>query len=145
MHPNIRRREFLKTAAALAALPAGVSAAADKTLPIRVFGKTGLRLPILAYGGAALPKAWHNPLSREQRVELVRYAFDRGIRCFDTAGNYMESQSILGEALRDRRNSICLVSKVETTNPEHVRGHTLGSEGRTHRSAGHRHAVETRD
>jgi len=103
------------------AVPA-VAAAADKTVPIRVFGKTGLRLPILAYGGAALPKAWHNPLSREQRVELVRYAFDRGIRYFDTAGNYMESQSILGEALEDQRNRICLVSKVETTNPEHVRG-----------------------
>ena len=121
MNEGLGRREFLKAAAVAAAVPA-VAVAADKTVPIRVFGKTGLRLPILAYGGAALPKAWHNPLSREKRVELVRYAFDRGIRYFDTAGNYMESQSILGEALRDRRNRICLVSKVETTNPAHVRG-----------------------
>ncbi len=120
MNTSIRRREFLKTAAVAAAVPA-VAAAADKTIPVRVFGKTGLRLPILAYGGAGLPSVWGNPLSREQRVELVRYAFDRGIRYFDTAGNYMESQSILGEALRGRRNSICLVSKVETTNPAHVR------------------------
>jgi len=122
MNEGLGRREFLRAAAVAAAVPA-VTAAADKSIPIRMFGKTGLRLPILAYGGAALPKAWHNPLSREQRVELVRYAFDRGMRCFDTAGNYMESQSILGEALRDRRNRVCLVSKVETTNPAHVRGH----------------------
>ena len=122
MTDGLGRRQFLKAAAVAAAVPAGVAPAADKTVPVRVFGKTGLRLPVLAYGGAALPKAWHNPLSREQRVELVRYAFDRGIRYFDTAGNYMESQSILGDALRGRRNSICLVSKVETTNPEHVRG-----------------------
>jgi predicted aldo/keto reductase-like oxidoreductase len=116
------RREFLRAAAIAAAIPTGIVTATDETVPIRVFGKTGLRLPILAYGGAALPKAWHNPLSRENRVELVRYAFDRGIRYFDTAGNYMESQSILGEALKDRRNSVCLVSKVETTNPAQVRG-----------------------
>ena len=104
----------------MAAIPAGVATAAE-AVPIRMFGKTGLRLPILAYGGAALPKAWHNPLSREKRVELVQYAFDRGVRYFDTAGNYLESQTILGEALRDRRNSICLVSKVETTDPTRVR------------------------
>ena len=120
MKHSLNRREFLKTsAAAVATIPAGVAAA--DPIPIRVFGKTGLRLPLLAYGGAALPKAWNNPLSREKRVELVQYAFDRGVRYFDTAGNYLESQSIIGEALRDRRNSICLVSKVETTNPAHVR------------------------
>ena len=120
MKHSLNRREFLKTsAAAVATIPAGVAAA--DPIPIRVFGKTGLRLPLLAYGGAALPKAWNNPLSREKRVELVQYAFDRGVRYFDTAGNYLESQTILGEALRDRRNSICLVSKVETTDPTRVR------------------------
>jgi len=78
-------------------------------------------LPLLGYGGAALPKAWLNPLSIEERVQLVRYAYDRGIRYFDTAGNYMESQPILGEALRDRRQQVCLVTKVETTDPGEVR------------------------
>ena len=43
---------------------------------------------MLAFGGAALPKAWGNPLSTEDRVELVRYAYDKGVRYFDTAGNY---------------------------------------------------------
>jgi predicted aldo/keto reductase-like oxidoreductase len=76
---------------------------------------------MLGYGGAALPKAWRNPLSHEDRVALVRYAYDRGIRYFDTAGNYMESQAILGEALKDHRRDVCLVTKVETTNPEQVR------------------------
>jgi aryl-alcohol dehydrogenase-like predicted oxidoreductase len=78
-------------------------------------------MPILGYGGAALPKAWRNPLSHEDRVALVRYAFDRGVRYFDTAGNYMESQAILGEALKDRRRDVCLVTKVETTKPGDVR------------------------
>ncbi len=123
---SIPRREFLRTAAATPAALTGAAAASDRFgarggLPVRVFGKTGLRLPILAFGGAALVREFGNTLSRGDRVALVRYAFDRGIRYFDTAGNYTESQSILGEALRDKRNRICLVSKVETTNPARVR------------------------
>jgi predicted aldo/keto reductase-like oxidoreductase len=68
-----------------------------------------------------LPRQWLNPLSTDDRVALVRHAYDQGIRYFDTAGNYMESQAILGEALKDRRTDVCLVTKVETTKPEEVR------------------------
>jgi predicted aldo/keto reductase-like oxidoreductase len=130
---TLRRREFLKrTAQALATvavcermMPADSRAATTVpsavAIPMRTLGKTGLKLPMLGYGGAALPKAWRNPLSHEDRVALVRYAYDRGIRYFDTAGNYLESQTILGEALKDRRRDICLVTKVETTKPEEVR------------------------
>jgi predicted aldo/keto reductase-like oxidoreductase len=91
-------------------------------LPVRRFGKTGRELPVLSYGGAALPSAWLNPLSAEERVRLVRYAYDRGLRYFDTAGNYLESQRILGEALKDVRRDVFLVTKVETTDPQQVRG-----------------------
>lgn len=130
---QLGRREFLKKAtqtAATVAVSVGMASAAAPeekkgvladTIPTRTLGKTGLKLPILGYGGAALPTAWLNPLSQEERVALVRYAFDRGLRYFDTAGNYMESQAILGEALEDRRKDVCLVTKVETTKPEEVR------------------------
>jgi predicted aldo/keto reductase-like oxidoreductase len=130
---NLGRREFLKKATQALATVAvcedltSVTARAETpaqstgTIPIRTLGKTGLNLPILGYGGAALPKVWGNPLSHEDRVALVRHAFDRGLRYFDTAGNYKESQAILGEALKDRRRQVCLVTKVETTKPEEVR------------------------
>jgi len=130
---QIDRRRFLKhsaaavaaaglaPAAASAAVPTGKTLTLADTIPARVFGKTGVRLPILAYGGAALPKRWHNPLSHEDRVKLVRYAYARGLRYFDTAGNYMESQAILGEALQPMRDKVWLASKVETTNPSRVR------------------------
>lgn len=108
---TVGRREFLKLAtraAATAAICEGMAPAdaraetpgqPARTIPIRTLGTTGLRLPILGYGGAGLPKAWLNPLSREDRIALVRYAYDRGVRYFDTAGNYFESQAILGEAV----------------------------------------------
>jgi predicted aldo/keto reductase-like oxidoreductase len=122
--PSPNRRHFLKTVAAAAALPAGFTAAeeaATAALPHRVLGRTGAKLPVLAYGGAALPRAWGNSLPTEARVALVRHAFDRGIRYFDTAGNYMESQAILGEALEPVRKDAFIVGKVETTDPAKVR------------------------
>ncbi len=130
---HLGRRDFLKQAGQVAATVAVCNriASADaqsatkepsaSAIPMRTLGKTGLKLPMLGYGGAALPKGFGNPLSREERVALVRHAYDRGLRYFDTAGNYMESQAILGEALKDRRRDVCLVTKVETTRPEQVR------------------------
>jgi predicted aldo/keto reductase-like oxidoreductase len=127
----VDRRNFLKTgavaavgavAADLGVVEAGEPSTDPKQIATRPFGKTGRALPILGYGGAALPKIWGNPLSTEDRVKLVRYAYDRGVRYFDTAGNYMESQAILGEALKGIRDSVYLVTKVETTDPAKVRG-----------------------
>ncbi|TWT81017.1 2,5-diketo-D-gluconic acid reductase A [Planctomycetes bacterium CA13] len=130
MNQELDRRDFLKrttvgiavtTALASNADAENSETANDQTIPTRVLGRTKAELPILGYGGAALPKVWGNPLSTEDRVKLVRYAFDRGIRYFDTAGNYMESQSIIGKALKDVRRETFLVTKVETTNPTMVR------------------------
>jgi len=127
------RREFIKKAVQAATVVVSIGAAhgagaveqshdSTEALPVRTLGRTGLKLTILGYGGAALPKAWLNPLSFEDRIQLVRYASDRGIRYFDTAGaSYMESQTILGEALKDRRRQVYLVTKVDTTDPDEVR------------------------
>ena len=130
---TLGRREFLKQAtqaAATVAVCEGMTPANARAqtpgqspgmIPTRTLGKTGLKLPMLGYGGAALPRNWLNPLSREDRIELVRYAYDRGVRYFDTSPVYMESEAILGEALKDRRRKVCLVTKVESTKPEQVR------------------------
>jgi predicted aldo/keto reductase-like oxidoreductase len=122
---TIGRRRFLKTGVAAAvgtAIGSGMSAAANaKPIATRRLGKTGLQLPMLGFGGGALPKIWGNPLSTQDRVNLVRYAYDRGVRYFDTSPIYYDSEAILGEALKDRRREVCLVTKVESTKPEEVR------------------------
>jgi predicted aldo/keto reductase-like oxidoreductase len=112
---------FGSVAAGSGAVAAGEPSTDPKQIPTRQFGKTGRMLPILGYGGAGLPKKWGNPLSTEDRVKLVRTVYDRGVRYFDTAGNYMESQSILGEGLKGIRDKVYLVTKVETTVPGEVR------------------------
>jgi predicted aldo/keto reductase-like oxidoreductase len=90
-------------------------------LPEHKVRRTGLKLPILGYGGAGIPTIWGNTLSVPDRIDLVRYAYDRGIRYFDTAGNYPESQEIIGHALKDVRGDVYLATKVETTVVEDVR------------------------
>ncbi|MBT3201093.1 MAG: hypothetical protein HN350_14420 [Phycisphaerales bacterium] len=126
---QLPRRDFLKqTAHAVAVVSlAGTAAAAapkDKlikladTIPTRVFGKIKTKLPILGYGGAALPKKWGNPLSMEDRVKLVRHAYDSGIRYFDTSisYSYQESQSIIGKGLKDVRDNVFITTKVDFWN-----------------------------
>jgi predicted aldo/keto reductase-like oxidoreductase len=130
---NVNRRDFLKTGVASVAagvistgiasgaVPKGKTNDLANKIPIRVLGKTKKKLPILGYGGAGLVKIWGSPLSLEDRIKLVRYAYDRGVRYFDTADNYMESQSILGEALKDVRDKVFLTSKVKVTQAEDTR------------------------
>lgn len=117
---TIGRREFLKAAAVLPMLACDLTlaAAAEQSpgeIPTRALGKTGLKLPMLGYGGAALPKKWGNPLSLEDRVKLVRHAYDSGIRYFDTSISYTysESQEIIGKALKGIRDKVFMTSKVD--------------------------------
>ncbi|MBL7044875.1 MAG: aldo/keto reductase [Pirellulaceae bacterium] len=128
---ELGRREFMKrgarvTAAAAAAAVVGTNTASaapaeDKkitladTIPTRVFGRTEAKLPILGYGGAALPEKWGNTLSTEDRVKLVRHAYDSGIRYFDTSISYTyaDSQTIIGEALKEVRDNVFITTKVD--------------------------------
>ena len=133
VHQDMDRRGFMKkgaqATAAAAATALGTNAVQgagpdDKkitftgALPTRELGKTGVELPMLGYGGAALPSIWGNTLSTEGRVKLVRYAYDSGIRYFDTSISYTyaESQSIIGKALKDVRDNVFITTKVDFWN-----------------------------
>jgi len=130
---ELDRRDFMKkgatTTAAVVAAGLGLNTAqgvvpADKqitftdALPTRVLGKTKVELPILGYGGAALPKKWGNTLSTEGRVKLVRHAYDKGIRYFDTAISYSygDSQTITGRGLKEVRDNVFITTKVDFWN-----------------------------
>ena len=138
---ELNRRDFMKkgaqATAAAAVAAAGLStntangaAPDDKkitftdTLPTRVLGETNVKLPILGYGGAALPKKWGNTLSFEDRVKLVRHAYDSGIRYFDTAISYTysDSQAIIGKALKDVRDNVFITTKVDFWDTSKVDG-----------------------
>src|SRR5262245_65973122 len=112
---TLERRKFLKSgllaasAAALGAEAVGSAQPARKEasdIPTRPFGKTGHTLPVLGMGGSAMIKLGKfagygvDLLALEERIAMVRHAFDKGVRYFDTARVYLESESIMGKGLK---------------------------------------------
>lgn len=139
---GIKRRTVLKTGLVAAAGTATLGAVATEQaiaktksreskavtgeIPVRQFGNTGVTLPMLGMGGSALVDVWAPSYgvkldSVEKRAEMVRRAFDRGIRYFDTARVYSESESIFGKGLQGVRDQAFIASKVAVNKPEQVR------------------------
>ena len=111
--PNaFSRRDFLKAfgAAAAGTLLAPSDSTAEVTgesdqMPIRPFGKTGIDVPILGFGGSLhLPQL------------MLRQAFKWGVTYWDTANSYMggDSEKRIGNYLTkfpQDRQKIFLVTK----------------------------------
>jgi aryl-alcohol dehydrogenase-like predicted oxidoreductase len=113
------RRDFLKTGLAAAAL------AGTGSLPLRAaretatdwvtLGKSGVKVTRLAFGTGSFGGRVQRELGQDQFTSLVRYAYDRGIRFFETAESYSEMHRMLGVALKGiPRDSYRLMSKVTT-------------------------------
>lgn len=139
----MRRRDFLKSSVvvgggAIMGLGAvdryarGAPRSLAKTIrvggeiPTRKFGSTGHDLPLLGMGGAALVERWAGGYNvelpgPEERAAMVRQAYDRGVRYFDTARVYRESESIMGAGLEGVRDNVYLATKVADPDPARTR------------------------
>jgi aryl-alcohol dehydrogenase-like predicted oxidoreductase len=113
------RRNFLKTgltAAALAgtgSLP--VFAAKATATDWVTLGKSDVKVTRLAFGTGSFSGRVQRELGQDEFTRLVRYAYDRGIRFFETAESYGEMHKMLGVALKGiPRDSYRLMSKVTT-------------------------------
>ncbi len=73
----------------------------------------------IGFGGAALSGEaggyGFGPIEKPE--SLVKYAIERGIKYFDTAPIYGfgESERVLGQAIKQKRDSICIVNKCGVT------------------------------
>src|SRR5580693_1084695 len=116
---HFSRRGFLKTglAAGVLAGTGGVTlrAARGTATDWVTLGKSGVKVTRLAFGTGSFSGQVQRDLGQEQFTRLVRYAYDRGIRFFETAESYGEMHKMLGEALKGvPRDSYRLMSKVTT-------------------------------
>ena len=69
----------------------------------------------LAFGTGSISGQVQRDLGQDEFTRLVRYAYDRGIRFFETAESYGEMHKMLGVALKGiPRDSYQLMSKVTT-------------------------------
>jgi aryl-alcohol dehydrogenase-like predicted oxidoreductase len=117
--PRYTRREFLKASLATGAL------AITGTLPLRAerqtatdwvtLGRSGVKVTRLAFGTGSFSGQVQRDLGQEGFTRLVRYAYDHGIRFFETAESYSEMHRMLGVALKGiPRESYRMMSKVTT-------------------------------
>jgi predicted aldo/keto reductase-like oxidoreductase len=63
-------------------------------------GQSGVKVTRLAFGTGTFGGKVQRELGQEAFTKLVRYAYDRGIRFFETADNYKEMPTMLGIALK---------------------------------------------
>src|SRR5512144_2261181 len=111
------RRNFLKAgiaATALGNLPligAGRRSATDWV----TLGKSGVRVTRLAFGTGTFSGRVQRELGQDEFTRQVRYAYDHGIRFFETAESYGGMHQMLGIALKGLpRDSYRLMTKVTT-------------------------------
>ena len=119
--PHYTRRELLKTGLAASALAVTgnlpLKAAQQTATDWVTLGKSGVKVTRLAFGTGSFSGAVQRALGQDGFTRLVRYAYDRGIRFFETAESYGEMHRMLGIALKGiPRDSYRIMSKV-TTHP----------------------------
>lgn len=115
------RREFLKatTAAAGALAFTGsfrLAAATRQTATDWVtLGKSNVKVTRLAFGTGSIGGKVQRELGQGEFTRTVRYAYERGIRFFETAESYGEMHRMLGIALKGiPRDTYRMMSKVTT-------------------------------
>jgi aryl-alcohol dehydrogenase-like predicted oxidoreductase len=92
------------------------------TIPLRPFGRTGVKVSALALGTMMFGERG-NP-DHDDSIRIIHRALDAGINLVDTADVYSqgESETIVGKALLGRRDDVFLATKFHGqigTDPNH--------------------------
>jgi aryl-alcohol dehydrogenase-like predicted oxidoreductase len=81
---------------------------AETTVERRAFGRTGMEVSVLGFGGSEIG---YEQASVETVERLLGAALDVGLNVIDTAECYMESEELIGRAVSHRRPEFYLFTK----------------------------------
>jgi hypothetical protein len=107
----MNRREFLGMVAS-GMLASHVQAAdVSSSLPTRILGRTGMRVPIIGFGSGSRFLMYEQ---EDQALEALNRAIDLGITYIDTAHAYGEgrSEERIGRLMTARRREVTLATKI---------------------------------
>lgn len=76
-------------------------------------GMTGITVPQNAFGALPIQR-----ISKEDAVKLLRRAYDGGMRYFDTARAYSDSEEKVGAAFSGMRDKVFIATKTAAVTPE---------------------------
>jgi aryl-alcohol dehydrogenase-like predicted oxidoreductase len=85
-------------------------------------GRSELMVPQLGFGALPIQR-----VSSPAAERILREAYDRGVRFFDTARMYSDSEEKIGRALADVRPSLVLATKTTATDRATARSHLTAS------------------
>ncbi len=83
-----------------------------------MLGKTGLTVTKPAFGALPIQRC-----SKDEATAILRRAYEGGIRYFDTANAYTDSEEKIGLALSDVRKDIVISTKSQARDRETVKKH----------------------
>ena len=114
---KITRREFIErttlTVASATVLPSVLESEAEAktTLPQRVLGRTGAKVPIIAFGCGSRFLMYEN---EDESLRTLNHVIDSGITYLDTAMDYGKglSERRVGMVMKTRRKEVWLATKV---------------------------------
>ena len=114
---KITRREFIEkttlTVASAAALPSALEpeVEAKTKLPERVLGRTGVKVPIIAFGCGSRFLMYE---SEDEALRALNHVIDSGVTYLDTAMDYGKglSETRVGMLMKTRRKEVWLATKV---------------------------------
>jgi len=121
----MKRREFLHAAALSAAsatigpslrsalAETGVPSSNPAAIPRRPYGKSGVQLSVVGFGGMVVRN-----LEPERVERMVAEAVERGVNYFDVAPTYGNAEQLLGPALAPFRKTIFLAEKTRQRSRE---------------------------
>ena len=114
------RRDFLKTSVAAAVLSgvgggAGAQSVKRSAADWVTLGKSNVKVTRLAFGTGTFSGQVQRELGQTEFTRLVRYAYERGVRFFETAESYHGMPEMLASALNGiPRDSYKLMTKYST-------------------------------
>jgi aryl-alcohol dehydrogenase-like predicted oxidoreductase len=79
----------------------------------RTLGKSGLEVSALGFGCMGLSYGYGPAIERQQAIDVMRRAFERGVTFFDTAEAYgpFTNEGLVGEALAPHREGAVIATK----------------------------------
>ncbi len=94
------------------------TAAGGSVLPLVRFGAHGPVVTKLGFGGIPIQQ-----LPTDEAVAVVRACYDAGVRLFDTARGYTNSEERIGAALKGVRDEVFIVTKSPAKDLDSLRNH----------------------
>ena len=79
----------------------------------RKLGKSNIEVSALGFGCMGLSANYGPPAERQQGIQIIRAAVERGVTLFDTAEAYgpFTNEELVGEALAPRRDDVVIATK----------------------------------